>query len=162
MFSTAKLMRVAIRPVNRPTRQANVHFKNMYWSTCVFDLFLQSCLNKSFSFILSILSLKYLKLRPWSREEEKEEEDILIIQALDVRNFGADQSKWCGRKFSISLNKRLVQCVALCVSLFSFFSIVINTSTNMVCNFSHASLSFSLSDKEETGFWSETLQQNCV
>lgn len=45
-------MRVAIRPVSSPTRNASDHFKNMYCSTWADDLLLQSCLKRSFSLIL--------------------------------------------------------------------------------------------------------------
>ncbi|KAL3829490.1 hypothetical protein ACJIZ3_018292 [Penstemon smallii] len=47
---------IAINPVKSPTRNASNHFENTYCKTSTFDLLLQSCLKRSFSFILLLLS----------------------------------------------------------------------------------------------------------
>uniref|UniRef100_A0A0A9D4U5 Uncharacterized protein n=1 Tax=Arundo donax TaxID=35708 RepID=A0A0A9D4U5_ARUDO len=51
MFSMARLMRDAMTPVRRPTRNAIAHLRKMYCSTSTFDRLRQSCLNRSFSII---------------------------------------------------------------------------------------------------------------
>jgi hypothetical protein len=49
MFSTARLIPKAVRPVSIPTRNTNVHLTATYCKISTRFLDLQSCLNRSFS-----------------------------------------------------------------------------------------------------------------
>lgn len=85
MFSTARLMRVAIKPVKRPTRQASDHFKKIYCNTCTLDLLLQSCLNRSFSLILQKgKSPDQFSVNILRRDYNKEKKKILKFYLLII------------------------------------------------------------------------------
>lgn len=118
-------MRVAIRPVSSPTRNASDHFKNMYCSTWADDLLLQSCLKRSFSLILhppqlfnSVL-INVINLNcHWKTGEEIGFWFPLIVQALYMRDLGPNYGQRIGGECSASLQQWLVQWIAFQVPLF--------------------------------------------
>lgn len=124
MFSTARLMSVAIRPVSSPTRNASNHFKNTYCKTCVDDLLLQSCLKRSFSLILhppptivefcfgeetKIWNLSWLFVFSYPHS--------LVVQAFYVRDLGPNYGQRTGWKSPASLEQWLTQWIGIALQV---------------------------------------------
>ena len=61
MFSTARLIENPVTPVSNPTKQAKVHFKNMYCKMLPLVCDRQSCLKISFSTTLKNNKIKQHK-----------------------------------------------------------------------------------------------------
>ena len=107
-FSTARLLQKPIRLTIRPIKKHNSHFINMYWKTCTLLLPLQSCLNNSFSKILfntqTNTKIFTISAIVFSFKEEGRRRNILIVEALDWADFGADDGDLRGGVWSGPLN----------------------------------------------------------